>query len=144
MGAEPAMKAGGHGHPPPEESFFEERLRELQGRGRHAAHPAPDHQAHHMEDRLAGLLHKAGLGPFRRRVVLGGWEVDFLFERSRLVVELDGFVHLAAPIREKDRLKDRSLAALGYRVLHVENAELRAAPDQVLRRIRQALGRQGP
>ena len=126
-------------------SFFEERLREIQGGSAPAFRPPPDPQPHHMEERLAGLLRRAGLGPFRRRVQIGPYEVDFLFERERLAVELDGLVHLASTVRQKDRRKDQALSALGYRVLHVENRELVAAPDQVLRRIRQALAeRRGP
>ena len=123
-------------------SFFEERLRELQGRrDRDAAgfRPPPDHQSHHMEGRLARLLRRAGLDGFRRRVPLGPYEVDFLFPRERLVVELDGFVHLASSVQAKDRRKDQELTAMGYRVLHVENRELVAAPDRVLQRIRRAL-----
>lgn len=121
------------------DSFFEERLRELQGRSAPRFRPPPDHQSHHMEERLARLLRRAGLAGFRRRAQIGAYEVDFLFPRERLVVELDGFVHLASSVQAKDRRKDRDLSALGYRVIHVENRELVAAPDQVVQRIRQAL-----
>lgn len=120
------------------DSFFEQRLRELEG-APDTTRPAPDHEAHHLEDRLARLLRGASLGPFLRRARLGPYEVDFLFERERLAVELDGFVHLASPVQAKDRRKDRYLAGLGYRVLHVENRELVQSPDRVVDRIRRAL-----
>lgn len=128
----------------PQGSWFEERLRELlPGHSPVMRHPPPDHQSHDLEDRLAALLSRSGLGPFRRRVPLAGYEVDFLFDAQRLVVELDGFVHLASPVQAKDRRKDAALAAMGYRVVHVENQALRVAPDQVLGRIRSALSANG-
>ncbi|HEY8425373.1 MAG TPA: DUF559 domain-containing protein [Limnochordales bacterium] len=120
-------------------SFFEERLREVQARPAPSSRPAPDHTPHAMEDRLAATLRRAGLSDFRRRVRIGVYEVDFLFPRQRLVVELDGLVHLAADVRAKDRRKDEALRQMGYRVLHVENRELVAAPDVVVHRIRRAL-----
>ena len=124
-------------------SFFEENLRGLTQRPAPEPRPVPDHQRHTMEARLARLLERAGLSGFRRRVHVGPYEVDFLFPSRRLVVELDGFVHLAADVQARDRRKEGYLTALGYRVLHVANSEVVAAPDQVLQRIRRALGADG-
>ncbi|NLG68011.1 MAG: DUF559 domain-containing protein [Firmicutes bacterium] len=96
-----------------------------------------------MEERLALVLRRAGLADFRRRVRVGIYEADFLFPRQRLVVELDGLVHLASGVQAKDRRKDQALRQMGYRVLHVANRDLVAAPDVVVQRIRRALAGHG-
>ena len=55
--------------------------------------------------------------PFRRQVVVGGYIVDLLAPRQKLVVEVDGGYH--ARRRRADARRDRKLARLGYRVLRL-------------------------
>ena len=56
---------------------------------------------------------------FRRQVVIGGkYIVDFLAQRERLVVEVDGAYHRGRTTA--DARRDRYLARLGYRVLHLD------------------------
>ena len=45
-----------------------------------------------------------------------GWEVDFLWERERLVVEADGGDHLAPRQRDRDNERDATLGRAGYLV----------------------------
>jgi very-short-patch-repair endonuclease len=74
------------------------------------------------EARLWARLSGSQLGVgFRRQVVLGEYIVDFLAPACRLVVEVDGRYH--ARRQRLDARRDARLAALGYRVLHLE-AEL--------------------
>ncbi|MGH7281137.1 MAG: endonuclease domain-containing protein [Polyangiaceae bacterium] len=58
---------------------------------------------------------------FRRQVVLGPFMVDFFATSARLVVEVDGGIHLAT--REHDARRDAALAERGIRTVRVE-AEL--------------------
>ncbi len=121
-------------------SWFEERLREAQGDRRRPAAPRIwDHEPNAAEQRLAQHLRRAGLDGFRQRVHVGGYEVDFLFPDARLVVELDGLVHLDPGVRRRDRAKQVALRQLGYRVVRVECRLLRVAPDLVVRLIRDEL-----
>ena len=47
-------------------------------------------------------------------------EVDFLWRRQRLIVEVDGFTyHASRAAFERDRLRDAELHAAGYRVMRV-------------------------
>jgi len=64
--------------------------------------------------RLAGLK-------FRRQAVLGPYVVDFVCLRHRLVIEADGPFHNEI----EDKARDAWLAAQGFRVLRLPNADIR-------------------
>jgi hypothetical protein len=49
-------------------------------------------------------------------VPLLGWEVDFLWQRERVVVEADGGDHLGPRQRDRDNERDAALARAGYLV----------------------------
>jgi len=58
---------------------------------------------------------------FNRQFSIGNYIVDFYCHRERLVIELDGAVHMNPRAREKDRKRDRHLGSMGYRILRFEN-----------------------
>jgi hypothetical protein len=63
----------------------------------------------------------------------GRMEVDFLCERARLVIELDGHQHLAdAEAYRRDRRKDARLQEQGYFVLRFLVEDLAKHLDDVL------------
>jgi len=66
---------------------------------------------------------------FRRQAVIQSWIADFLCPRKGLIVEVDGDTHASAA----DLRRDAGLAALGYRVLHVTNADVMRDMEAVLR-----------
>ena len=71
------------------------------------------------ESILWGALSGSQLGVgFRRQVALGRFIADFAAPSARLVVEFDGGYH-AARVRA-DARRDRVLARLGWRVLHLD------------------------
>jgi len=49
-------------------------------------------------------------------VPLLGWEVDFLWERERFVVEADGGDHMTPAQRDRDNERDAALGRAGYLV----------------------------
>jgi very-short-patch-repair endonuclease len=58
------------------------------------------------------------------------FEVDCLWDRERLVVELDGYaVHGTRQMFEGDRRRDRILQAEGWRALRVTWLNLRDEPE---------------
>lgn len=77
--------------------------------------------------RLAGFR-------FRRQHPIGRWIADFACVGERLVVEADGGQHGAA-----DDLRDRDLAARGWRVLRLWNHDVLASPEGVVARILEQL-----
>ena len=51
---------------------------------------------------------------------VAGWEVDAVWEKHRLVVEVDGYrYHRSRAKFERDRRKDADLMLAGYRVLRI-------------------------
>ena len=67
---------------------------------------------------------------FRRQVPLGKYVVDFLCERQRLVVELDGGQH--ADRLEHDESRTQWLGAQGYSVVRFWNNDVLANIEGVL------------
>jgi very-short-patch-repair endonuclease len=72
---------------------------------------------------------------FRRQHPLGGIIADCYCAEARLLVELDGLIHLRPDVAEYDRLRDEEVANRNLRVLRVPNEELFSKTDIVLRRI---------
>ena len=92
------------------------------------------------ERRLVELVRKGGLPRPRTNARVGGYEVDALWERERLVVEVDGFAfHGGRQAFECDRRKDADLLAAGHRVLRVTWRQLADEPEAVVARVAAAL-----
>jgi very-short-patch-repair endonuclease len=98
-----------------------------------------------LEARFADFVRKHGLPAPRRnaQIEVGGrfFEVDCLWPRRRLIVELDsrGF-HDTDRAFERDRERDRILLADGYRTTRVTWRALHAEPREVLADLRRTLG----
>lgn len=67
------------------------------------------------------------------------FEIDALWPRERLAVELDGGVHRTRRAFQKDRERDRILLAEGYRTARVTWDQLRDEPTQIAADLRAAL-----
>jgi very-short-patch-repair endonuclease len=92
------------------------------------------------ERRLKHLIAKAALRPPATNVRIGRYEVDAVWMRERLVVEVDGFAfhgHRAA--FERDRRRDAELAARGFRVIRVTWRQLVDESEAVIARLAAAL-----
>lgn len=67
-----------------------------------------------------------------RNVTVDGLEVDALWPRERLIVELDGFAfHRHRAAFERDRARDAALQADGYRVIRLTWRRLEEDPAAV-------------
>jgi very-short-patch-repair endonuclease len=77
-----------------------------------------------LEDRFLAFLETHGLPRPATNAgvqVRGGWfECDCVWHSARLIVELDGReTHMTTAAFERDRARDRALAAAGWRVVRV-------------------------
>jgi very-short-patch-repair endonuclease len=92
------------------------------------------------ERRLLRLVKAAGLPTPAANTRVAGYEVDFLWPRERLVVEVDGYsFHSARAAFERDRVRDADLQTCGYRVLRITWRRLAEAPDAVTATVATAL-----
>jgi hypothetical protein len=130
------------------------RLQEVErvcerGRGRRSLKPihrllaealAPTQTRSPLEDRFAAFCREHGLPPPATNVLVLGREVDVLWPKEQLVVELDGFAfHRHRAAFERDRTRDAALQATGYRVIRLTHRRLKDAPAAVANELRRLL-----
>lgn len=93
-----------------------------------------------LEDDFLALIVSAGLAAPKVNEKVAGKEVDFLWERQKLIVETDGDEnHLARSARHRDRKRDAKLTARGYTVLRFGNEQVNGRPDEVTAAVWSAL-----
>jgi very-short-patch-repair endonuclease len=74
-------------------------------------------------------------------VVIGPYEVDFLWRDRRLIVEVDGYrSHGTRSAFEEDRARDVALTVLGYEVVRFTYRQVTDQPDPVAHALRLLLG----
>jgi very-short-patch-repair endonuclease len=71
---------------------------------------------------------------FRRQHPIGPFVVDFCCAESRLVIELDGGIHVEQ--REQDTEREAVLTLAGYRVIRFPNRSVQETLPEVLDAIR--------
>jgi very-short-patch-repair endonuclease len=97
-----------------------------------------------FEERFVAVLDAHGVSRPRLNadIAVRGrfFNVDCLWRRERVVVELDGReAHGTARAFEDDRQRDRLLVVDGLRVMHVTWAQLRDEPEAVVRDVKRLL-----
>lgn len=96
------------------------------------------------EDRLLGLLRRAGLPHPMTNARMAGLEVDFLWPDRGVAIEVDGFAHHRSRRSfEIDRRRDMKLAAEGIQVVRVTWRQLEREPEILLVRLTRTLFRDG-
>ena len=70
---------------------------------------------------------------FKRQYLIGAYTADLICIDRKLIVELDGGIHLLKV--ERDRLRDAIISTRGYRVLRFENWQVAEKLDDVLRTV---------
>jgi very-short-patch-repair endonuclease len=101
--------------------------------------PADTHSE--LEHRFAALLRRSRIPAPQINVIAEGFEVDFLWAESCLIVELDGRAyHDTSRAFERDRLRDAKLQCAGYRVLRITHRRLRDDLAGILEDVRLLLG----
>jgi very-short-patch-repair endonuclease len=95
------------------------------------------------EAKLLGLIRKARLRPPETNARLAGFEVDFLWAVEKLVVEVDGYAyHSSVGAFARDRRRDATLTAAGFRVVRFTWPDIVNEPEVMLVNLAQALARQ--
>ena len=85
-----------------------------------------------LEEDFLTLCERHRLPTPEVNVRVGEHLVDFLWRERRLVVETDGYIyHRGRAAFEDDRMRDLSLRALGYDVMHFADSQIEAEPGQI-------------
>lgn len=85
-----------------------------------------------LEDAFLALVRRAGLPVPRTNAWIEGVEVDALWERERIVVELDGWAfHRTRRAFKRDRTQGMALTVAGYRVMRITHASVIGDPDRI-------------
>jgi hypothetical protein len=78
-----------------------------------------------LEDKFLDLLDRHGVEPPQTAVWVEGYELDFVWTRAGLAVELDGFAaHTTRSTFNADRLRDRKLWRSGLRTMRLTSQAL--------------------
>lgn len=94
-----------------------------------------------LEDRFLPLIARTGLPRPATNVEIEDEEVDCVWKKQRLIVELDSRgVHGTMRNFESDRLRDRRLQAAGYRVIRITWRQLHDDPGGVVADVASLLG----
>lgn len=88
-----------------------------------------------FEDEFLRFLCRYGLPLPEVNQRVAGYEVDMLWRRERLIVELDGRVYHDDHAFERDRERDADLQAAGHRVVRVTWPRLTGAPAREAKRL---------
>lgn len=96
-----------------------------------------------LEIAMARLILEHGLPTAAFHSRIDGFEVDFHFEGTPVVVECDGWTHHVADRRtwERDHDRDARLQASGYIVIRISRRDVLFHPDRTAGKIRAVLDR---
>ncbi|WP_417611500.1 endonuclease domain-containing protein [Owenweeksia hongkongensis] len=89
------------------------------------------------EDKLWQKVRGRRLGAkFRRQHPIDKFIVDFYCFDKKLIIEVDGGIHLTPEVKENDKQRQTLIESLGYRFLRFTNNEVMNDIDLVLERIK--------
>jgi very-short-patch-repair endonuclease/predicted transcriptional regulator of viral defense system len=102
---------------------------------------APEVSRSVLEERFTVFCREQGFPEPLRNVLVLGREVDVLWPRRRVVVELDGYAfHSHRGAFEDDRARDSGMIAAGYRVVRVTHRRLTREASTLAAELRALLG----
>jgi very-short-patch-repair endonuclease len=92
------------------------------------------------ERRALELIRAARLPPPETNTRINGYEVDLVWRKQRLIVEIDGYAfHSSRSSFERDRGRDAALAGRGWRVVRFTWRQIVDEPEAVIARLAAAL-----
>ena len=74
-----------------------------------------------------------------RQHVIGDYIVDFLFRKSKVIVEIDGGYHFIEEQQKEDAMRTEWLKRQGYRVIRFTNEQVLCETDNVIQILRDIL-----
>lgn len=75
-----------------------------------------------------------------RQHIIGDYIVDFLFRKSKVIIEIDGGYHFTKEQQENDAIRQKWLESQGYKVLRFTNEQVLMDTDKTIDAIKDELG----
>lgn len=105
-----------------------------------AAAVEPARSGSSLEERFGRFCRQHRIPSPVTNVEILGFEVDALWPRERLIVEMDGFAfHRHRAAFERDRARDAAMQAAGYRVIRITHRRLESEPASIASEVRRLL-----
>jgi very-short-patch-repair endonuclease len=127
-------------------AYVRRRLDAIGIKGRSGARVLSDLLACHLgvndsdlETRFLQLCRRARLPRPALHVEVGDYEVDYAYPEWRLAIELDGGVHKASTVFQRDRTKQNFLVLQGWTVLRFTWHDVTLRPNEVASAVLTAL-----
>ena len=77
-----------------------------------------------------------------RQHIVGDYIVDFLFRRSKVIVEIDGVYHFTNEQQENDALRTDWLEHQGYKIVRFTNEQVLFDTNKIIEIIKVSLSRE--
>ena len=74
-----------------------------------------------------------------RQHIIGDYIVDFLFRKSKVIVEIDGGYHFTEEQKNNDAVRTDWLEQQGYKVIRFTNEQVLCDTDNVINKLRKDL-----
>lgn len=74
-----------------------------------------------------------------RQHVIGDYIVDFLFRKSKVIVEIDGGYHFTEEQQREDAIRQDWLEHMGYKVIRFTNEQVLFETNNVIEQLKQNL-----
>jgi len=72
---------------------------------------------------------------FRRQHPIGMYIADFYCHKAKLIIEVDGAIHLEPEVQKIDKAKEDFLKGRGYSLIRFTNNEVMKSIEEVIKRI---------
>lgn len=93
-----------------------------------------------QEEKLWWYLKDKRMGcKFRRQHSVGGYILDFICKEKKLIIEVDGGIHLKFEAIEYDKVRDNFFKELDYKILRFSNYEIEENIKEVIKKIKSNL-----
>ena len=79
-----------------------------------------------------------------RQHIIGDYIVDFLFRKSKVIVEIDGGYHFTEKQQTDDAVRTDWLEQQGYKVIRFTNEQVLCDTDNVIEELKKSLDPLGP
>ncbi|OHB15224.1 MAG: hypothetical protein A2431_01915 [Candidatus Zambryskibacteria bacterium RIFOXYC1_FULL_39_10] len=73
---------------------------------------------------------------FRRQHSVGGYILDFYCKEKRLLIEIDGGIHMKTEAKKNDEVRDKYFKEINFKILRFKNNDIEKDIDMVVEKIK--------